>query len=72
MESGLSPNLETCLQLRSSRKGSITGLDQNIIWERTTNLNGFLIFNLKPGLIIKFVFPISSLESLITVLPSCT
>lgn len=55
MESGFSLDLETCLQLHSSRKGNITGLDQNPIWERM-NLDGLLIFNLKTVLTSSLFF----------------
>ena len=41
IESGHSLDVETCLQMYSSRKENITELDQNTIWERLTNLDGF-------------------------------
>lgn len=73
MESGLSLEVETCLQMYSSRKRSISGLDQNAIWESLTNLDGLLIFNSKIILVSSLLFLFLHWKvDLIIMLPFCT
>ena len=73
MESGLSLEVETCLQMYSSRKGSISGLDQNAIWESLTNLDGLLIFSSKIILVSSLFFLFLHWKvDLIIMLPLCT
>ena len=62
MESGISLEVETCLQMYSSRKGSISGLDQKRHLGKPDQLGWAFNLQFQNNISIKFVFPVSSLE----------
>lgn len=62
---GIRPFLEveTCLQIYSSRKGSISGLDQKCHLGKPDQLGWAFNLQFQNNISVKFIFPVSSLES---------